>query len=82
MEAATPSIAIARARSLASAKAGAIAFSRTGDPNVGEFQDAVVLFKEGDVPESALAEAACAKPSSDDKVIDLVDRAGRKSWHK
>ena len=56
MEAGTPSIAISRARSLAASKAGAIAFSRTGDPDVGEFQDAVVLFKAGEVPEDALVE--------------------------
>ena len=56
MEAGSPSIAISRARSLASSKAGAIAFSRTGDPDVGEFQDAVVLFKAGEVPEDALVE--------------------------
>ncbi len=31
--------------------AGAVAFKRTGDPNVGEFSDAVVLRKFGDVPE-------------------------------
>jgi hypothetical protein len=29
---------------------GAIAFSRTGDPNVGVFEDAVVLKKFGDIP--------------------------------
>lgn len=29
---------------------GAIAFSRTGDPAVGEFSDAVVLKSFGDVP--------------------------------
>jgi hypothetical protein len=49
------SAAIARARSLAKSKAGAMAFSRTGDPNIGEFADAVVLFREGDVAEDALA---------------------------
>lgn len=42
--------AISRARSLAASKAGAVAFSRTGDPNLGEFSDAVVLFTSGDVP--------------------------------
>jgi hypothetical protein len=31
---------------------GAVAFKRAGDPNVGEFSDAVVLKKFGDVPES------------------------------
>jgi hypothetical protein len=49
-----PNAAVARARSLAATKAGAIAFSRTGDPNLGEFADAVVLFKAGDVPDDAL----------------------------
>ena len=29
---------------------GAIAFSRTGDPKVGKFEDAVVLKRFGDVP--------------------------------
>jgi hypothetical protein len=28
-----------------------VAFKRAGDPNVGEFSDAVVLQKFGDVPE-------------------------------
>ena len=50
MESQSSSSAVARARSLAATKAGAIAFSSTGDPNVGEFADAVVLFKAGDVP--------------------------------
>ena len=30
---------------------GAIAFSRTGDPMIGEFRDAKLLRKFGDVPE-------------------------------
>jgi hypothetical protein len=34
---------------------GAVAFKRTGDPNVGEFSDAVVLKKFGDVPEDLSA---------------------------
>jgi hypothetical protein len=42
---------VARARAFAVTKAGAIALSRTGDPNIGEFADAVVLFKAGEVPE-------------------------------
>ena len=32
------------------ANVGAIAFKRSGDPNVGEFSDAVVLKSFGDVP--------------------------------
>ena len=55
VEAQSSSAAIARARSLAATKAGAVAFSRTGDPNIGEFADAVVLFKAGEVPDDALA---------------------------
>ena len=31
--------------------AGAVAFKRAGDPNAGEFSDAVALKKFGDVPE-------------------------------
>jgi hypothetical protein len=50
MEAQSSGAAVARARSLAATKAGAIAFSRTGAPNIGEFADAVVLFKARDVP--------------------------------
>jgi hypothetical protein len=37
------------------ANAGAVAFTRAGDPNVGEFSDAVVLKKFGDVPEDLSA---------------------------
>jgi len=51
VESQSPSAAIARARSLATKKAGAVAFSRTGDPNLGEFSDAVVLFTSGDMPD-------------------------------
>jgi hypothetical protein len=42
----------ARAR----AKARAVAFSRTGDPAIGEFQDAVVLAKFGDVDLNTLSQ--------------------------
>ena len=51
MESQSSTQAISRARSLATTKAGAVAFSRTGDPDIGEFADAVVLFKTGDVPD-------------------------------
>jgi hypothetical protein len=44
--------ATSRARSLAPAKAGVIAFARTGDSEVGEFADAVVLFKAVEVPDN------------------------------
>jgi hypothetical protein len=45
--------AIRRAQAMArnDAIAGAVAFSRRGDPNVGEFEDAVVLKALGDVPD-------------------------------
>jgi hypothetical protein len=33
------------------ANAGAIAFARRGDPNVGEFEDAVILKTFGEVPD-------------------------------
>ena len=36
------------------ANAGAVAFKRAGDPNVGEFSDAVVLKKFGNVPEDCV----------------------------
>jgi hypothetical protein len=51
MESQSSTQAISRARSLAATKAGAVAFSRTGDPDVGEFSDAVLLFKTGAVPD-------------------------------
>lgn len=35
---------------MATTAAGAVAFSRTGDPSTGEFADAVVLKQFGDVP--------------------------------
>ena len=46
--------AIRRAEGMSSdpAYAGAVAFKRAGDPNVGEFSDAVILKKFGDVPEN------------------------------
>ena len=55
MESQTSTAAVARARALAATKAGAIAFARTGDPDVGEFSDAVVLFRAGEVPDDATA---------------------------
>ena len=44
--------ATSRARSLATTKAGVIAFARTGDPDMGEYADAMVLFKAGEVPDN------------------------------
>lgn len=31
-------------------KAGAVAFSRTGDPKLGDFEDAVILGRYGETP--------------------------------
>ena len=45
--------AIMRAETLSRVlgNAGAVAFSRTGDPGAGEFKDATVLKRFGDVPD-------------------------------
>ena len=43
--------AIRTAEDMARKHGGAVAFSRTGDPNIGEFADAVVLRTFGTVPE-------------------------------
>jgi hypothetical protein len=42
--------AVRRAERLAAEKGGAIAFSRTGDPTFGEFDDPVILGRFGEVP--------------------------------
>ena len=55
-EAATAGAAERRARVLATEHAGTVAFSRTGDPTTGEFQDAAILAQFGDVDLSALSE--------------------------
>ena len=41
----------AQAMALNKANAGAVAFSRSGDPSLGEFDDAVILKAFGNVPE-------------------------------
>ena len=38
------------ARHMVTTAAGAVAFSRTGDPSSGEFDDAVVIQEFGEVP--------------------------------
>ena len=53
-ESQTPGVAISKARSFASTNAGAVAFSRTGDPDVGEFDDAKVLWQSGEIPADLL----------------------------
>ena len=52
----SPIIAERRARALAAGHVGALAFSRTGDPATGEFQDAVVLAQFGEVDLDSLSE--------------------------
>jgi hypothetical protein len=49
----SPSGAVRRAELLSKApgSVGAVAFSRTGDPMIGEFNDAQLLKKFGDVPD-------------------------------
>ena len=50
VEAASPAAAVGRARQIASRKVGAIAFSRSGDPDLGEYGDAVILARFGETP--------------------------------
>ena len=52
----SPIVAERRARVLALEHAGALAFSRTGDPATGEFQDAVLLARFGEVDLGSLGE--------------------------
>jgi hypothetical protein len=52
----SPIVAERRARALALEHAGALAFSRTGDPTTGEFQDAVILARFGEVDLDSLGE--------------------------
>jgi hypothetical protein len=57
IECATPVAAIVRAQGLwkVLGHTGAVAFSRTGDPATGDFHDATVLRKFGDVPDDLSA---------------------------
>jgi hypothetical protein len=43
--------AIRRAESLAETKVGVLAFSQSGDPEMGDFDEPVVLARHGEVPE-------------------------------
>ena len=52
----SPIVAERRARALALEHAGALAFSRTGNPATGEFQDAVILARFGEVALNSLSE--------------------------
>ncbi len=46
----TAAAAVRAAEAMARTAAGAVAFSRTGDPATGDFADAVVIRQFGDVP--------------------------------
>ncbi|WP_316235304.1 MULTISPECIES: hypothetical protein [unclassified Bradyrhizobium] len=52
-----PTAAAMRAEALSRKEGhvGAVAFSRTGDPATGDFSDAEVIRKFGDVPEDLIA---------------------------
>jgi hypothetical protein len=52
----SPIVAERRARALSLEHAGAVAFSRTGDPTTGEFHDAVILARFGEVNLASLGE--------------------------
>jgi hypothetical protein len=53
VECPTEAAAIRRAETLSrhEPNTGAVAFSRRGDPNLGEFEDAVILKAFGEVPD-------------------------------
>jgi hypothetical protein len=59
-EAPTAAAAQRRAQAMIGRKAGAIAFSRSGDPAIGEFEDAIILGRYGDAPDdpASLMEAS------------------------
>lgn len=46
--------AVRMAERIAAQKGGALAFSREGDPDVGDFDDAVILGRFGEVPDDAM----------------------------
>ncbi len=52
----SPIVAERRARALALEHVGALAFSRTGNPATGEFEDAVILAQIGEVDLNSLSE--------------------------
>ncbi len=51
IEAPSANAARGQAERVARAKGGAVAFSRTGDPALGEFEDAILPGRYGEVPE-------------------------------
>ena len=52
VESPSPNAAVRKAMSLAEKHGGAIAFQRSGEPDLGEFKDAVILGKFGKTPEN------------------------------
>ncbi len=56
MEAPNGESARGRAQAAATKHVGAIAFSRTGDPNTGEFRDATIIATYGEVDRVMLGE--------------------------
>jgi len=50
----TAGAAVREAQRMATTAVGAVAFSRTGDPAIGEFEDAVVIQRFGEVDEAVL----------------------------
>lgn len=50
-EAPSEHAAMTRARAMIGRKAGVIAFRRTGDPALGDFEDAVILGRYGETPD-------------------------------
>ena len=56
VEAPNSESARSRAQATAAKHGGAIAFSRTGDPNTGEFAEAVILATYGEVDKGLLGE--------------------------
>ncbi|TNC08432.1 hypothetical protein FF100_29265 [Methylobacterium terricola] len=59
IEARSEEEALAVARRLAPTKVVTLAFSRAGDPETGEFDDAVLIFSNGELPED-VAMTVCA----------------------
>lgn len=56
-EAPSERYAIALAAGLASERRAVVAFSRSGDPATGEWEDARVIYRAGEVPDELLAAA-------------------------
>ena len=52
IEAPDANTARVQAEQVAHARAGAVAFSRTGDPQTGIYADAVILARYGEVPDN------------------------------